>query len=186
MDWLTDWLHGSLIISLMDCMTDCMAHWLTHWWTDWLTDSLHGSLTNSLMDWLTHCMAHWLTHWLTDWLTAWTHWWTAWQTDWLTAWQAGIISGLGGGGFFISLGELEVVFYSLGSCGEGLGGGEYIGLGGGGGGVSPALNINPWQVSLMLFTFTVSARLMEGVNAKSMRISYTSQPTNSSMAKLES
>ena len=87
------------------------------------------------------------------------------------------------------MGELEVVFYSLGSCGEGLGGGGGSSLvwgGGGGGGVSPALNINPWQVSLMLFTFTGSARLMEGVNAKSMRISYTSQPTNSSMAKLES
>ena len=70
--------------------------------------------------------------------------------------------------------------------GGGGGGVHWFGGGGGGGGVSPALNINPWQVSLMLFTFTGSARLMEGVNAKSVRISYTSQPTNSSMTKLES
>ena len=41
------------------------------------------------------------------------------------------------------------------------------------------------QVSLTLFVVTGSARLAEGVNAKSMRLTCTSQPTHSSTVKLE-
>ena len=41
------------------------------------------------------------------------------------------------------------------------------------------------QVSLTLFAVTGSARLAEGVNAKSVRLTCTSQPTHSSTAKLE-
>ena len=41
------------------------------------------------------------------------------------------------------------------------------------------------QVSLTLFAFTGSARLVEGVNANSVRLTCTSQPTESSTAKLE-
>ena len=41
------------------------------------------------------------------------------------------------------------------------------------------------QVSLTLFAFTGSARLEEGVNANSVRLTCTSQPTESSTAKLE-
>ena len=41
------------------------------------------------------------------------------------------------------------------------------------------------QVSLTLFAVTGSARLAEGVNAKSVRLTCTSQPTHSSTVKLE-
>ena len=41
------------------------------------------------------------------------------------------------------------------------------------------------QVSLMLFAFTGSARLLKGVNANSMRLACTSQQMDSSTAKLE-
>ena len=41
------------------------------------------------------------------------------------------------------------------------------------------------QVSLTFFAFTGSARLVEGVNANSVRLTSTSQPTESSTAKLE-
>ena len=41
------------------------------------------------------------------------------------------------------------------------------------------------QVSLTFFAFTGSARLVEGVNANSVRLTCTSQPTESSTAKLE-
>ena len=41
------------------------------------------------------------------------------------------------------------------------------------------------QVSLTFFAFTGSARLTEGVNANSVRLTSTSQPTESSTAKLE-
>ena len=41
------------------------------------------------------------------------------------------------------------------------------------------------QVSLTLFAVTGSARLAEGVNAKSARLTCTSQPTHSCTAKLE-
>ena len=41
------------------------------------------------------------------------------------------------------------------------------------------------QVILVLFALTGSARPMEGVNASSVRLTCTSQPTDSSTAKLE-
>ena len=41
------------------------------------------------------------------------------------------------------------------------------------------------EVSLTFFAFTGSARLAEGVNAKNVRLTSTSQPTESSTAKLE-
>ena len=41
------------------------------------------------------------------------------------------------------------------------------------------------QVNLTLFVFTGNARLLKGVNAKSVRLTCTSQPTDSITAKLE-
>ena len=41
------------------------------------------------------------------------------------------------------------------------------------------------QVSLTLFAFSGSARLVEGVNANSVRLTCTSMPTESSTAKVE-